>query len=194
MSIAAALLIAAATLSAGAPARNAGDQGSTTVVYGGGAEGTDWSFAVSAPPGWKFDCCDEAKKHNANLLVFPRRWDKASPDRVMVLVVWKKKSDSIDSDWQVDASDYATKFPDAKAEPFDIDAGHMRCRSAVYVGADRIRNYVAFCDPGNEWQYRFGWSMSIQREHADLAKIETQFRDTISSTTPMSLTIRKSPR
>lgn len=184
-------ILAAATICAAAPAKDG--KNDSTVVYGGGTEGDGWAFGVSAPSGWKFDCCDLATKHHANLLVFPDGWDDSDPDRVMVLVVWKKEHASVDVDWDADMRDYTTRFPDVKTEAFDVEAKNMSCRSAVYVGSDHQRDYVVFCDPGAEWRYRFGWSMSVRGEPEDLAKIAARFRSTIGSTTPLSLAIKKSP-
>jgi len=183
-------VLTALALHATVQAKEAKDD--TTMVYGGGTDGNGWAFAVTAPTGWKFDCCDLATKHHANLLVFPDGWDAGDPDRVMVLVVWKKDRASVDGDWQVDAREYTTRFPDVKSESFDVQAKNMSCRSTVYLGTDQLRDYVVFCDPGAEWRYRFGWSMTVRGDPADRAKIEARFRHTIGSTTPMSLAIQQS--
>ena len=183
-------VLAALSVGAAAQAKDAKEE--STMVYGGGTDGNGWAYAVTAPTGWKFDCCDLATKHNANLLVFPDGWDEGDPDRVMVLVVWKKDRVSVDGDWQADASAYTEKFPGVKTEAFDVQVKNMSCRSALYIGADHLRDYVVFCDPGAEWAYRFAWSMTVRGDPADRPQIEARFRRTIGSTTPMSLAIKQS--
>ena len=184
------IVFAALALGAAVQAKEAKEE--STMVYGDGTDGNGWAFAVTAPSGWKFDCCDLATKHHANLLVFPDGWDAGDPDRVMVLVVWKKDRASVDGDWEADAHAYTSRFPEVKTEAFDVQAKNLSCRSSVYIGADRLRDYVVFCDPGAEWRYRFGWSMTVRGDPADRSGIEARFCRTIGSTTPMSLAIKQS--
>jgi len=166
------------------------DESAATVVYGG-KDNDGWAFAVSGPAGWKFDCCDIAKHFGANLLVFPNGWDNASPDQVMILTVWSKTNADVGADWEADAQDYLTRFPHAKAESFPVAVQGSACRSGVYVADDHVRDYVVFCDPGADWRYRFGWTMLLDRKHADLTKIEAAFQGVVSRTKPMHSSIEK---
>lgn len=164
------------------------EEGSGTIVYGKG-----WALSVSVPAGWDFDCCELAKGHGSNLLVFPKGSDGSYPDPAISLVVWDKSRTDVGADWDADATAYMAKFPTVKAALFSVEARKMQCRSGVYPGADQARDYVVFCDPGNDWDFRFGWSMFVHHVQADKTA-ETVFREIVAETIPMHLTIEKSPR
>jgi len=182
--------VLALTASTGVAQTKPDDAANKTMVYGGsGTEG--WAFWVSAPPGWKFDCCDIAKRHNANLLVFREGWDGSDPEGAMVLTVWPKKLASAEAELEAGAKDYEARFPGMKTQAFSAQAKDATCRSVVYV-ADQFRDYVVFCEPGTDWHYRFGWSLLLNGAHADQSKIEAAFRQVISSTTPMRSKIEES--
>lgn len=162
------------------------DEGSGTIVYGDG-----WAFVVNVPAGWEFDCCKAAPRHSSSLLVFPHGWDGEDPDRVMSLHVWHSTRPSIDADWDVDALAYQQRFPDVHVEDFAATKKSLHCRSAVYTGSDHIRDYVVFCDPGNNLDFRFSWSMMLRDTKAGVAAAEAALRSVIEATQPMSASIQR---
>jgi hypothetical protein len=174
-----------ATLVANAFAASA-DEGSSTIVYGDG-----WAFVVAIPAGWEFDCCNRAPRHDSALLVFPHGWNGADPDRVMSLRVWNSNHASVDADWEADAKAYRERFPDVQTEKFAAAKNGLHCRSAVYAGSDHARDYVVFCDPGNDLGFHFSWSMLLRDNSSDIAQSEKALRSVIEATQPMSASIQK---
>ena len=166
--------------------------GSGTIVYGGDPS-DGWAFTVSAPPGWKLDCCERTQDLDANLLVFPENWNGKDPDRVMVLTVWPKERADVDADWQADAIDYFAHFPGLTSITYDTQVQDAACVSASYSSADHISDHVVFCDPGSDWHYRFAWSMSLRASSATAAT-EAAFRETVASTSPMHMHISAQPQ
>jgi hypothetical protein len=162
------------------------DEGSSTIVYGDG-----WAFVVAVPAGWEFDCCDRAVRHHSSLLVFPHGWNGNDPDRVMSLRVWNSNHASVDADWDADAKAYRERFPDVQTEKFAATKKGLHCRSAVYAGSDHARDYVVFCDPGNDLGFHFSWSMLLRDNGSDIARAEDALRSVIEATQPMSATIQK---
>jgi len=183
------LCLALACVASSAAAQSTG---SGTIVYGGDAS-DGWAFTVSAPPGWILDCCEHTTELNANLLAFPENWDGQEPDRVMVLTVWSKETADVDADWQADAIDYFAHFPGLTSITYFPQVKDATCVSANYASADHISDYVVFCDPGNDWTYRFAWSMSVRAGSAAAAS-EDAFRATVASTTPMHMHISATPQ
>ena len=163
--------------------------GDGTLVYGEG-----WAALVSVPPGWDSDCCDLARAHHVNLLVFPHAWDRGSPDSVMQLLVWIQPKASLDADFQADAKAYLERFPGIEAQAFALTAPGRACRGAVYIGGDEVRDYVVFCDPGNGLDFHYSWSMQLQGAHADRNALENAFRAVVAQTTPLDAKIQKSPQ
>jgi len=166
--------------------------GSGTVVYGGSPD-DGWAFTVSVPAGWNFDCCNRAKDFDANLLVFPAGWDGQNLDHVMVLMVWPTERADVDSDWQADADDYFAQYPGLTSITYQAQVKDAACLSSTYFGADSVSDYVAFCDPGADWNYRFAWSMSVRADRVDTAA-EDAFRETVRDTMPLHMHIQASPR
>lgn len=163
-----------------------------TLVYGAG-----WAALVSVPEGWDSDCCDLARTHNVNLLVFPHDWDRGTPDRVMQLFVWTQPKQSLDADWQADVRDYSARFPGVEVKPFAVSVPGRACRAAVYDGGEQARNYVAFCDAGNGLGFRYSWSMTLFGDRVDRARYESAFRAVVTHTVPMDAKIEQravSPR
>ena len=179
-------LTAGLALLAGNALAAPGDERPDTIVYGDG-----WAFVVKVPAGWEFDCCKAAPRHDSPLLVFPRGWDGEDPDRVMLLHVWHSTRVSVDADWDVDAQAYRERFPEAHSEDFAAAKRGLHCRSAVYTGSDHIRDYVVFCDPGNNLDFRFSWSMMLRDTDADVAAAEGALRSVVEATLPMSASIQK---
>ena len=161
-------------------------QDNSTIVYGDG-----WATVVSAPQGWEFDCCKRATVRNVNLLVYPHGWNGETTDRVMTLTVWSNGRPTLAADWDADARDYAAHFPGAVAQAFPIAVPERRCRSAVYTTQDNVRDYVVFCDAGNGLGFRYGWSMTLEGEHADRAQLESDFCAVVAQTVPMNATIER---
>jgi len=159
---------------------------STTMVYGDG-----WAFVVAVPAGWEFDCCNRAVRHDSALLVFPHGWNGTDPNRVMSLRVWNSNHASIDADWDADAKAYRERFPDVQTEKFAAAKKGLHCRSAVYAGSDHARDYVVFCDPGNDLGFHFSWSMLLRDNDADIARSEDALRSVIEATQPLSATIQQ---
>ena len=181
-----AALIAVCALLGSAALAASKDEGSGTIVYGDG-----WAFVVNVPAGWQFDCCKFAPRHDSALLVFPRGWSGEDPDRVMSLHVWRGSRASVDADWDADAQAYRQRFPDVHIEDFVATKKGLHCRSAVYTGADHVRDYVVFCDPGNNLDFRFSWSMMLRDTNTGVAAAEAALRSVVEATLPMSATIQK---
>jgi hypothetical protein len=169
-----------------APAAAPAQPGGGTLVYGEG-----WAAMVSVPDGWDSDCCELAREHHVNLLVFPHDWGRDTPDRVMQLTVWTKPARSLAADWDADVADYTTRFPGVAPEPFAVTAPGHACRSAVYVAGEEVRQYVVFCDAGNGLGFRYAWSMQLQGAHADRTQLETAFRAVVAQMLPMNATIER---
>jgi len=166
--------------------------GSGTIVYGGDPN-DGWAFTVAAPPGWTLDCCEHTRELDADLLVLPKNWNGHDSDRVMALTVWPKERADVDADWQADAIDYFAHFPGLTSITYHTQVMDADCISANYASADHISDYVVFCDPGSDWNYRFAWSMSLHTDSA-AAVIEDAFRTIVSSTQTMHMHIGTSPR
>ena len=181
------MLLAAAGVAcaADAPAGSAAAPNSA-IVYGDG-----WAEIVAVPAGWESDCCRRAPERGVNLLVYPHGWDGKSDDRVMSLTVWTKSRPTLDADWDADAKDYLEHFPGVAAQPFPVSLAARRCRSAVYTGSDSLREYVVFCDAGQDLNFRFAWSMRTEGEPADRAQLENLFRAVVAQTLPMAATIER---
>jgi len=188
----AALRISALLLACAATTAVAQSAGSDTIVYGGDAV-DGWAFAVSAPPGWNFLCCDRADAFGANLLVFPQGWNGRGSDGVMVLTVWPKERSNVDADWQADADEYFAQFPGLTSISYQSPVKDAACLSSSSIGADGIADHVVFCDPGDDWHYRFAWSFSSHSDAADSAAVDA-FRATVGSTSTMHMRIGTSPR
>ncbi len=148
------------------------------MVYGGDRD-DGWAISFSTPKGWNFDCCKSAQQVSANLLVFPSSWKGVDRNGVVVLNVWKKSGKALADDWADDAADYKKDYPDIAENTFEVRTKDATCRAAVYTSQDHLRDYVAFCDPGSEWKYRFSWSMLISGD-SDVEKNETAFRQIIA--------------
>jgi hypothetical protein len=179
-------------LACATPSALAQSLGSGTVVYGGDAS-DGWAFTVAAPPGWTLDCCEHTRELDADLLVFPKNWDGHDSDRVMALTVWPKERADVDADWQADALDYFAHFPGLTSITYYTQVKDAGCVSSNYVSADHISDYVVFCDPGSDWNYRFAWSMSVRAGSAAAAS-EDAFRETVAATTPMHMHISAAPQ
>ncbi len=159
--------------------------GSGTIVYGGDkADG--WGFSVSVPPGWDFDCCARARDVGSNLLVFPDGWTGASSDGVITLRVWAKRAENLDADWKKDVDDYKKEFPNIVSANFSLHVKGSECRAAMYTGTDDLQDYVAICDPGVNWHYRFSWSMLIRSDEAPSK--ESVFRRVVESANLLHVT------
>jgi hypothetical protein len=181
-----AVLMAVFALLGGTALAASGDEGSGTIVYGDG-----WAFVVNVPAGWEFDCCKLATRHDSQLLVFPHGWNGADPDRVMLLHVWHSVRPTVDADWDADAQAYRQRFPDVHVEDFAATKKSLHCRSTVYTGSDHVRDYVVFCDPGNNLDFRFSWSMMLRDTDVDVAAAEAALRSVVAATLPMSASIQK---
>jgi hypothetical protein len=144
------------------------------IVYGGDPE-NGWGISFSVPANWTFDCCRDAAQRDANLLVFPKNWSGQTANGVIVLRVWKKKRETLNADWNADAESYEKEYPNLVANAFDPQIASATCRGASYTSNDNFRDYVVFCDPGEEWNYRLSWSMLIGPDR-DVAESEAALR------------------
>jgi hypothetical protein len=166
-------------------ALNAAADSGGTIVFGGDKK-DGWGFSVSVPEGWDFDCCNIAHDANSNLLVFPHGWNGSNRNGVISLRVWPKHSESLDVDWKNDVNDYKKEFPDIASADYAVHVKGSTCRSAVYSGADSLKDYVVICDPGADWHYRFSWSMLVRSDES--RGKEAIFRDVVETANLLHVT------
>jgi hypothetical protein len=162
-----ALIICAMSLVAFAQAKTASNSpAGTKDMHGLIIHGEGFVFLAREPNAWDTDTGDVARKYGANAVFFPRAQTSRSHHVTIRVRLNSKTTEDPKEDMASDVNQYKKEYPATQFGNLEVKHPQYPTSAKLFYMPHDFYEYVAYLNPGRQWNFTFSVAMSKEKEPA----------------------------